>query len=448
MTLTNNFTCIGLWFFSWIDNHGAPCDFISHWDGFSGRGRRAKEWNGTMFYCLVFSAQGCSIFGDWGRIWSMRYKRNSKRGCIRGVDILNWYERGLCFDCTRILWIPSCDWPRKKSLFFVSRPAAWLFKVGIMDLNQQKEPDPEERQFYPVPHSHWFPRPIAFRVYTSSGGKSQHDCGSKGARRLHIQVSRPVSFDLTSISHCWCLVIKQNQSDIMLPASEILVSPVTTLSRSANLFGAFWGALYCDVQNDLTCSSCMSYQRRFCCLQLPVRLTKEIVDTYHACNPSFQYTESCNPKRFLTVPSVGVSNNGSDNENHDLILYFGRILANDDNTRRYGFSFKVALDLCNGIYTFWVLGASSCCFQGQMTSYWMRDCERPAKYGDASLIDEVCFFLTSDYIHSSLHPLSWFLLQDFIFVEGKSLCRLQICCERSCRVRHVWPSGEVLNLGD
>ncbi|XP_024357303.1 dual specificity protein kinase YAK1 homolog isoform X2 [Physcomitrium patens] len=128
-----------------------------------------------------------------------------------------------------------------------------------MDLNQQKEPDPEERQFYPVPHSHWFPRPIAFRVYTSSGGKSQHDCGSKGARRLHIQVSRP----------------------------------------------------------------------------LPVRLTKEIVDTYHACNPSFQYTESCNPKRFLTVPSVGVSNNGSDNENHDLILYFGRILANDDNTRRY-----------------------------------------------------------------------------------------------------------------
>lgn len=83
-----------------------------------------------------------------------------------------------------------------------------------------------------------------------------------------------------------------------------------------------------------------------------------------------------------------------------------------------------------------------------MTSYWMRDCERPAKYGDASLIDEVCFFLTSDYIHSSLHPLSWFLLQDFIFVEGKSLCRLQICCERSCRVRHVWPSGEVLNLGD
>ena len=79
-----------------------------------------------------------------------------------------------------------------------------------------------------------------------------------------------------------------------------------------------------------------SYERflLFCYLQLTVRLTKEIVDSYQICNPSFEYSESCNPKRYLTVPSVGVSNNGSDNENHDLILYFGRILANDDNTRR------------------------------------------------------------------------------------------------------------------
>jgi dual specificity protein kinase YAK1 len=65
-----------------------------------------------------------------------------------------------------------------------------------------------------------------------------------------------------------------------------------------------------------------------------VRLTKEIVDAYQICNPSFEYSESCNPKRYLTIPSVGVSNSGLDNENHDLILYFGRILVNDDNTRR------------------------------------------------------------------------------------------------------------------
>ena len=69
-------------------------------------------------------------------------------------------------------------------------------------------------------------------------------------------------------------------------------------------------------------------------LQLTVRLTKEIVDTYQICDPGFEYSDSCNPKRYLTVPSVGVSNNGSDNENHDLILYVGRILANDDNTSR------------------------------------------------------------------------------------------------------------------
>lgn len=65
-----------------------------------------------------------------------------------------------------------------------------------------------------------------------------------------------------------------------------------------------------------------------------MRLTKEIVDSYQIRNPSFEYSGRCIPKRYLTVPSVGVSNNGSDNENPNLILYFGRILADDDNTRR------------------------------------------------------------------------------------------------------------------
>ncbi|KAG0553703.1 hypothetical protein KC19_12G032500 [Ceratodon purpureus] len=69
--------------------------------------------------------------------------------------------------------------------------------------------------------------------------------------------------------------------------------------------------------------------------ELTVKLTKKIVDTYHFCNPSFKYSESYNPKRYLTVPFEGVSNNGLDNENHELILYVGQILANYDNTLRY-----------------------------------------------------------------------------------------------------------------
>lgn len=73
-------------------------------------------------------------------------------------------------------------------------------------------------------------------------------------------------------------------------------------------------------------------------LQLPVRLTQEIVDTYQLCNPSFEYSEVRNPKRFLTHPSVALSKNGLDNANYDLILYFGQTLVNDDHTRRYELS--------------------------------------------------------------------------------------------------------------
>ncbi|KAG0594114.1 hypothetical protein M758_UG049100 [Ceratodon purpureus] len=127
-----------------------------------------------------------------------------------------------------------------------------------MDLGHQQDSDTQEPVFYPFPHSHWFTRPIAFRAYNSSGEQPQQDAGPRGARRFHIQISRPFT----------------------------------------------------------------------------VRSTKEIVDSYEIRNPSFEYSERCIPKRYLTVPSVGVCNNGSDNENPDLIRYFGGILADDDNTRR------------------------------------------------------------------------------------------------------------------
>jgi hypothetical protein len=69
-------------------------------------------------------------------------------------------------------------------------------------------------------------------------------------------------------------------------------------------------------------------------VQLPVRVTKDIVETYQLCNPSFQHSESLNPKRYLTNPSVPEFNNGCDNENHDLILYYGCVLVNENSTRR------------------------------------------------------------------------------------------------------------------
>jgi hypothetical protein len=69
-------------------------------------------------------------------------------------------------------------------------------------------------------------------------------------------------------------------------------------------------------------------------VQLPVRVTKDIVETYQLCNPSFRHSEKLNPKRYLTNPSVPEFNNGCDNENHDLILYYGCVLVNENGTRR------------------------------------------------------------------------------------------------------------------
>jgi dual specificity protein kinase YAK1 len=67
---------------------------------------------------------------------------------------------------------------------------------------------------------------------------------------------------------------------------------------------------------------------------LTVRVTKDIVETYQLCNPSFRHSEKLNPKRYLTNPSVPEFNNGCDNGNHDLILYYGCVLVNENGTRR------------------------------------------------------------------------------------------------------------------
>ncbi|KAG9155732.1 hypothetical protein Leryth_004003 [Lithospermum erythrorhizon] len=68
---------------------------------------------------------------------------------------------------------------------------------------------------------------------------------------------------------------------------------------------------------------------------LVVRLTKDIIDTYQACNPEFQYSDELNPKRFLTTPSAGVLNDGHDNANSDLILSVNHVLVNSETQQRY-----------------------------------------------------------------------------------------------------------------
>lgn len=69
-------------------------------------------------------------------------------------------------------------------------------------------------------------------------------------------------------------------------------------------------------------------------LQLVARLSKDLLETYQVCNPEFKYSQDLNPKRFLTTPSLGVLNDGSDNANSDLILTVNCVLINFEAQRR------------------------------------------------------------------------------------------------------------------
>jgi len=56
-------------------------------------------------------------------------------------------------------------------------------------------------------------------------------------------------------------------------------------------------------------------------------LTVGILQTYRSCNPSFRYLSSANPRRVITKPSQGISNNNYDNINSDLIFYVNDVLG-------------------------------------------------------------------------------------------------------------------------
>jgi dual specificity protein kinase YAK1 len=76
-------------------------------------------------------------------------------------------------------------------------------------------------------------------------------------------------------------------------------------------------------------------------MQFVARLTTDIVQTFEKCNPEFKYSESLNPKRFLTNPAVPAHNDGHDNANSDLILYVNLELVNRKSDRRLVFFFEV-----------------------------------------------------------------------------------------------------------
>ena len=63
-------------------------------------------------------------------------------------------------------------------------------------------------------------------------------------------------------------------------------------------------------------------------------LTKHLPETYHLCNPQFQFQSSKNPKRVLTKPGEGKLNNGFDNAESDYILFVNDILGVEEQ-RRY-----------------------------------------------------------------------------------------------------------------
>uniref|UniRef100_A0A0E0KUS7 Protein kinase domain-containing protein n=1 Tax=Oryza punctata TaxID=4537 RepID=A0A0E0KUS7_ORYPU len=65
------------------------------------------------------------------------------------------------------------------------------------------------------------------------------------------------------------------------------------------------------------------------------RLTADIIQTFVRCNPEFKYSESLNPKIFLTNPSTPAHNDGLDNANWDLILYVNLELVNRTSNRRF-----------------------------------------------------------------------------------------------------------------
>lgn len=64
-----------------------------------------------------------------------------------------------------------------------------------------------------------------------------------------------------------------------------------------------------------------------------VALTTDICTTYTLCSSDFHYEVSKNPKRVLTKPSEGKTNDGYDNDDGDYILYVNDVLGVQENKK-------------------------------------------------------------------------------------------------------------------
>lgn len=60
-------------------------------------------------------------------------------------------------------------------------------------------------------------------------------------------------------------------------------------------------------------------------------LTSKILSTYKAANPNYRFFEEMKPRRELTEPNEGVTNEGRDNINNDLIVWVGDTITNGNN---------------------------------------------------------------------------------------------------------------------
>lgn len=68
-------------------------------------------------------------------------------------------------------------------------------------------------------------------------------------------------------------------------------------------------------------------------MQLPLRMSKFITETFKTCNKQFDYSISFNPRRPITKPSAAMGNDGWDNENADLILHVKDVLVSTQGNR-------------------------------------------------------------------------------------------------------------------
>uniref|UniRef100_A0A0D9VJX8 Protein kinase domain-containing protein n=1 Tax=Leersia perrieri TaxID=77586 RepID=A0A0D9VJX8_9ORYZ len=148
------------------------------------------------------------------------------------------------------------------------------------------------------------------------------------------------------------------------------------------------------------------------------RLTTDIIQTFEKCNPEFKYSDSLNPKRFLTNPAVPVHNDGLDNANSDLILYVNLELVNKKLDRRY------VIKEMLGQGTF---GQVAKCWDAETNSYVAVKVikNQPAFYQQAimevSLLSMINEKFDPDDQHHIVRMLDFFLYQNHLCIAFEML---------------------------